>query len=187
MAEKIYHTGKKAPKKITGSYLENAALHYLQRYATSAANLRRILLRKVKKSCDFHQMPADEFTPMVDALVARYAASGLIDDTVFARGRVATLRRLGLSKQAIMAKLGAKGLSEAQISAALAEIDSERDDADPELSAARAYARRKKLGPYRSKPATDETRQKELASLGRAGFSYETARRALEQSEDADD
>lgn len=174
---------KKTPKKISKTYLENAALYYLQRYATSAENLKRVLMRKVKKSCAFHQVPPEDFAPLVDDLVARYTASGLLDDAVFARARVMSLRRQGLSKQAIVAKLQIKGLSKSQIENALRLVD--EDHEDPEMAAALACARRKKLGPWRKAPLTDpKDRQKELAALGRAGFSYETARRALDFEED---
>jgi regulatory protein len=174
---------RKAPKKISKKYLENAALYYLQRYATSAENLRRVLMRKVKKSCAFHQVPVEDFAPLVDELVTRYMSVGLVDDTVFARARVTSLRRQGLSKQAIMARLQAKGLSKTQIESALRLVDEEHED--PEMAAAIACARRKKLGPWRKKPLTDpKDRQKELAALGRAGFSYEIARRALSGEEE---
>jgi len=129
---------RKAPKKISKKYLENAALHYLQRYATSAENLKRVLLRKVKKSCAFHQVPAEDFAPMVDELVARYGAVGLVDDAVFARARVTSLRRQGRSKQEIMARLQVKGLKKAEIENALRLVDEEQED--PELAAAIADA-----------------------------------------------
>jgi regulatory protein len=174
---------KKPPKKISRAYLENAALYYLQRYATSAENLRRVMMRKVKKSCAFHQLPVGDFAPLVDELVTRYMSAGLVDDAVFARARVASLRRQGLSRQAIMARLQAKGLSRAQIESALKLVD--EDQEDPEMTAARACARRKKLGPWRKTPLTDpKALQKELAALGRAGFGYEVARRVLDFKED---
>jgi len=174
---------RKAPKKISKKYLENAALYYLQRYATSAENLRRVMMRKVRKSCAFHQVPAEDFAPLVDELVTRYMAVGLVDDAVFARARVASLRRQGHSSQAIAARLQAKGLSKSQIESALRLVD--EDHEDPEMTAALACARRKKLGPWRKTPLTDpKGRQKELAALGRAGFSYEIARRALDYRED---
>jgi regulatory protein len=169
---------RKAPKKISKTYLENVALYYLQRYATSAANLKRILLRKVKRSCAFHQMPMEDFAPLVDELVARYMSVGLVDDKSFAQAKVTSLRRQGHSGRSIIARLQVKGLSPAQIEAALKNVDEGHEDA--EMSAARAYVRRKKLGAYRKKAITDpKDLQKELASLGRAGFSYETARQAL--------
>ncbi len=174
MDKKPAEQKRKTPRKISKTYLENAALYYLQRYATSAANLRRVLLRKVKRSCAFHEMDEDEFTPLVDELVARYKTVGLLDDQSFARARVASLRRQGLSERAIMAKLQIKGLTPAQIDAALKNVDAEQDDA--EAVAAAAYAKRKKLGPWRKRPADP---QKELASMARAGFSYDVAVKAL--------
>lgn len=185
MNKKAEKREQKTPKKISKKYLENAALYYLQRYATSATNLKRVLLRKVKKSCTFHQVPADEFVPMVDDLVTRYAAVGLIDDTVFARARVSSLRRQGRSRQEIIARLQVKGLTKPQIEAALVQVD--EDQEDPEMAAALACARRKKLGPYRKTPLRDpKDQQKELAAMGRAGFSYEIARKALQQPADLD-
>lgn len=185
MDEKPAKRERKPPKKISRKYLENAALFYLQRYATSTENLKRVLMRKVKRSCTFHQVPVEEFSPIVDDLVARYAAVGLVDDVVFSRGRVASLRRQGHSKQAIMARLQAKGLSRVQIETALHHVDAEEDE--PEMKAALACARRKKLGPWRKKPLTEQKdKQKELATMGRAGFSYAMARRALEYLADED-
>lgn len=167
-------SGRKAPKKISKKYLENSALYYLQRYASSTENLRRVLMRKVKRSCAFHQVPAEDFAPMVDELVTRYMSVGLVDDKVFALARVTSLRRKGLSRQAIISKLQIKGLSKSQIETALKLVDEEHDD--PEMSAAITYAKRKKLGSWRKKP---QNNQKELAAMGRAGFSYKIARQTL--------
>ena len=169
---------RKAPKKISKTYLENAALYYLQRYATSAENLKRILLRKVKRSCAFHQTAVEDFAPLVEDLVARYINVGLVDDRTFAQAKVTSLRRQGHSGRSIIARLQVKVLTTAQIEAAMKNIDAEHEDA--EVAAAHAYVRRKKLGPYRKRTITDpKDLQKELASMGRAGFSYEVARRAL--------
>jgi regulatory protein len=169
---------RKKPKKISKTYLENAALYYLQRYATSAGNLKRILLRKVKRSCAFHQVPMEDFTPLVDDLVTRYMAVGLVDDKSFAQARVTSLRRQGHSGRSIIARLQVKGLSSAQIEAALKNVDEGNEEA--EIAAAQAFVRRKKLGPYRKKPVTDpKDLQKEMAAMGRAGFSYDIARQAL--------
>jgi len=84
MAKGSIRSGRKSPKKISKKYLENAALYYLQRYASSTENLRRVLMRKVKRSCAFHQVPAEDFAPMVDELITRYISVGLINDMIFA-------------------------------------------------------------------------------------------------------
>lgn len=174
MVEKPKKRERKPPKKISKTYLENAALFYLQRYATSAENLKKVLMRKVMRSCAFHEQAAEDFVPLVDELVARYQSVGLLDDKNFAQARVISLRRQGLSERAIMAKLQQKGLSAAQIEKALDVVDGEKED--PEFTAALAYAKRKKLGPWRTKTADPK---KELAALGRAGFGFDVARRAL--------
>lgn len=174
----------KQPRKISARYLENAALYYLQRYASSEENLRRVLTRKVNRSCRFHGMSPDEFYPVIDVLITRYAASGLLNDKVFAESKVASLRRRGRSKQAIMANLTMKGLKKDTIQQALDETD---DSAEAELIAAVALAKRKKIGAFRKKPAqTPEKKKKDLAVLGRAGFSYDIALRALQYREEED-
>lgn len=167
---------KKQPKKISETYLQNAALYYLQRYATSAENLRRVLHRKIDRSCRFHGLEPRPFYPFVETLLERYKTSGLLNDTQFAEARVSSFRRQGLSKQAILSKLSVKGLSAADIEQALSKADAETEDA--ELSAAKAYIKRKRLGVHRTKE-TENPLAKDLASLARAGFSYAVAVRAL--------
>ncbi len=172
---------EKRPKKISKTYLENAGLFYLERYATSADNFRKVMMRKIKRSCQYHNTEEAEFVTILDDIVSRYISAGLLNDQIFARGKVASLRRKGMGKRSIMAKLQEKGLSQADIAAALAEIDDENEAEDAELEAALIYVKRKKLGAYRTKEPEDIQKQlqKELASLARAGFSYDIAKRAL--------
>ena len=40
---------RKPPRKATAASLENAALYYLERFATSSENLRRVLMRRVER------------------------------------------------------------------------------------------------------------------------------------------
>jgi regulatory protein len=174
------------PRRISGKYLENAALYYLQRYATSAENLRRVLARKVKRSCAFHKVPEDEFHPLIDSLIRRYQSSGLLNDTGFAEAKAATLRRQGKSRRTIEAKLKEKGLGRADIEKAIEKAGGEDEH---ELAAACAHARKKKLGRWRIKPLKDpRDASKEMAAMARAGFSYDVARRALDyKGEDEDE
>jgi regulatory protein len=189
MDEKRPKTRKRAPRKIDAGYLENAALYYLQCYASSSKNLKNVLSRKIMRGCAHHGQNPEDFLPLLDPLVARYEKAGLLDDAVYADGRVGALRRQGLSRQAIMQRLQRKGLSSADIVRALDRIDTtaaeHSGDPDRELAAARRMAQRKRLGPWRQKPLADpKAAQKELAALARAGFSYDIARRALETPDD---
>src|SRR4051794_33887978 len=88
--------------------LENAALHYVERYASSAENLRRVLQRKLKRAVEDGR--AKIGADAVDALVERFRAAGLVDDAVYAEGRVASLARQGASRRAIAQRLAAKGV-----------------------------------------------------------------------------
>lgn len=174
---------RKDPKKISARYLENAALYYLGRYATSSANLRRVLGRKIDKSCKFHGTDAAEFMPLVDALITRYEASGLLNDKGFAEARVSSLSRQGRSKQAVTTKLTVQGLGRDDIENALGDWD-----ADREMTAAVTMARKKKIGRFSDKPDRDaDQKRKELAQMARAGFSFDTAKRALDYTADEDD
>ena len=73
---------RRQPKKATARHLENVALWYLQRFAASAESLRRVLLRRVEKSARAHGTDREEGAALVENIVARFRASGLIDDRV---------------------------------------------------------------------------------------------------------
>ena len=165
---------RKPPRKVTPAYLQRAALAYLERYASSAENLRRVLKRKVDNRCRLRGEDPAEFQEMIDEVVAKSLRTGLIDDTRYAEARVATLRRRGGSARAIQAKLSAKGVNRTTIAAVL-----EGGDEDDEEKAAHALARRRKLGPYR--PGQREPyRDKDLAALARAGFRFDVARGVID-------
>ena len=170
--------GRRGPRKATDASLGNAALHYLGRYATSSWNLRRVLMRKVEGSARFHGTDRDAGAAVVDRLIARYQDSGLLDDRAYAGARAAALHRRGVSARAIRARLLGKGVERGLIEATLAARASA--PGEPELAAALICARRRRLGPYRPPAARKSMRQKDLASLARAGFAYDVARRVVE-------
>ncbi len=51
--------------------------------------------------------------------------------------------------------------------------------ADPELAAARHFARRRRLGPFRAAAERQRHAERDLAALARAGFSYRVARSVM--------
>jgi regulatory protein len=162
---------------VTAAYLQRAALAYLERYASSAENLRRVLRRKVENRCRLREEEPEPFLPLIDEVVETCLRTGLLDDARYAEARVATLRRRGGSARAIQAKLAAKGVSRDAVQAALDGEDGNRQE--DEEAAARAFARRRKLGPYRP-GAREPYREKDLAALARAGFSFDLVRRVID-------
>lgn len=174
MSEAPNTNAKKPPRKVTPAYLQRAALTYLERYASSAENLRWVLRRKVDRRCRLRGEDPSEFHEMIDEVVTKSLRIGLIDDSRYAEARVATLRRRGGSTRAIQAKLSAKGVDRATIATVL-----EGGEEDDEEKAAHALARRRKLGPYRPGERAPY-RDKDLATLARAGFRFDVARRTID-------
>ena len=172
----------RTPRKITPNSLESAALAYLQRYATSAANLRTVLMRRVHRAAQAHDDDPAVGAALVDALVDRYMRSGLLDDQAYAQGRAASLHRRGISRRGIIARLTAKGVAPTVIEEILSEL---RDThANLDLDAACNYARRRRLGPWRS-AGRAERRERDLAALARQGFGYELALRVIDAEDTA--
>lgn len=169
---------RRGPKKATPAYLEKSALFYLERYASSVENLRRTLLRKVQRSAEAHGTDTEAGREAVEALLARFQRSGLLDDGVYARARSQSLLRQGLSLRGIRARLRGKGVPREIIDAALEELQEEREE--PDLEAATAYARKRRIGPYRQPTQRAENRERDLAALGRRGFSYGTALQVID-------
>ena len=169
---------RRGPKMATPEYLEKSALFYLERYATSVENLRRTLLRKVRRSAEAHGTDADAGAEAVEALLARFQRSGLLDDEVYAQGRCQSLLRQGMSLRGIRTRLRAKGVPGEIVDKTLEELEEERGA--PDLEAAIAYARKRRIGPYRIDGARSENRERDLAALGRRGFSYGVARKVVD-------
>ncbi len=168
---------RRKPRKVTAASLENAALHYLERYASSAANLRRILMRRVVKSAEAHETDPAEGEALVDALIARYRESGVLDDAGYAEMRAASLHRQGASRRMTRGKLAMKGVAAEDIDAALESLA--ETVPEPDLAAACNYARRRRLGPWR-RTDREEHRDRDLAALGRQGFGYGLARKVVD-------
>ncbi|TYC65717.1 regulatory protein RecX [Stappia sp. BW2] len=164
-------------KPPTEDRLIRSALHYLERYATSAANLRKVLERKVLKACLSLELEPADYSDVIDAVVEKCVQTGLVNDKTYAETKTAGLRRRGGSTRKIEAQLTAKGVDRTTIQTVLAQ--DERSDEE----AAQIFARRRRLGPFRTTPARDDRRDKDLAALCRAGFSYDIARKVIDGSE----
>lgn len=170
------YTPRRPPRKVTPASLERSALAYLERFAASAESLRRVLTRKVERSARVH----DDVDPAagaawIEALIERYRRSGLLDDRAYAEARTASLRRQGRSARAIADRLAQKGVGREVIDEAMAPTRTPVD----ELKAAARLVRRRRLGPLRPRADRAEHRERDLAVLGRAGFSFEVARKVI--------
>ncbi|HVH77717.1 MAG TPA: RecX family transcriptional regulator [Stellaceae bacterium] len=166
--------------EIDRGLLERWALFYLARFSSSAENLRRVLLRRTRPRAPLEREGQAEWQAraraLIDGLVAEYQQKGLIDDRAYAAGRARSLLRRGASASAILAKLRAKGVAPEIAAGAVGALKAESGALDLDLAAAIAFARRRRLGPYRRAAAE---RAKELAAFARAGFARRVAERVL--------
>ena len=156
-------TGK---KPLDQQALEQLALAYVARYATSSAKLIAYLKRKIReRGWQEDEPPADP-----RALAERYVELGYIDDAAFARMRQDGLLRRGYGKRRVDQALGQAGID-----------DGLREEIAPAEAARRhallAFVRRRRFGPFASEPPDQARREKQLAAMLRAGHSLDDARR----------
>ena len=172
------------PRRLTPADLKGAALDYLDRFAATRAHLRQVMLRKIRQSARAH---GDDPAPLIAALddtIQWLEASGFLSDRAYAEAKARTLTARGTSRAHIIAKLASKGVDAEAARAAVERLSVEYEE--PELEAARRYARRRRLGPYRSADETRaECRDKDLAAMTRAGFAGRVARQVIDAEAEA--
>ncbi|WP_442678742.1 regulatory protein RecX [Sphingomonas sp. ASY06-1R] len=171
MSRRNYTSGPRTPKPFDADALNQLALAYLGRYATTRAKLRYYLVRKLAS-----RGWEGEAEPPIDAIVERCAELGYVDDAGFAVARGAALTRRGFGEQRVAAALRAVGI-DADTAAPVRETA--RAEA---LDAALRFARRKRIGPFAQEVADPDQRRRNLAALMRAGHSLDLARRIVSAS-----
>lgn len=178
-------TGKKrkrrVPKPLDSARLNDLALGYVARFATTAGKLRTYLERKLRE----RGWEGEEEAPL-DELIERFVTRGYVDDAGYARGKADALLRRGYGARRISQALQQAGVSEDLRAAhAPGEYDAR--------TAALALARRRRFGPFaREKQGTSEgsataraLHEKQLAAMVRAGHGFSIAREVLELTNEA--
>ena len=178
---KTARKGPKIPKKITETYLSNSGKYYLERFAASTEQFRRVMTRKINKSCKAHtDQSADTCFAMLESVIAKFQDLGFLNDKGYAGGLINSLKNRGWPRNRIILRLKEKGISADLIDELVAD-----PSADENFRNALVWIRRRKLGAYSIRQRGFE---KDLAALARAGFDYESANRALSlNKEDIED
>lgn len=169
---------RRRSKGLTEERLYQGALYYLGRYVASTASVRRVLERRVLKYAAIDGVDIDTALGWIGPILERLTRSGIVDDAGFAAGRARSLFNRGLSVRMIRVKLIEKGLDSAVVDQTIEALL--EDHRDPDLAAARRYVGRRRLGPYRAEVIREERRDRDLAALSRAGFSFEIARMVID-------
>jgi regulatory protein len=170
---------RKGTRPLDAGRLEELALSYVARFATSASRLEGYLVRKVRE----RGWDGDD-EPPIERLVSRYVELGYVDDAAFARSRAGSLLRRGYGPRRIGQALGQAGID--------TETREEvRPDEAEERRAALTLARKRGFGPFgRGRDGGDTLdralRERQLAAMLRAGHRLDTAREIVDaSSEDA--
>jgi len=183
------------PRKPTPERLANGALAYLARYAASEAGLRRVLQNKIRrynlKDPVFAADAAAQATcaAAIETIVEKHKRLGVLNDAAFAEMKVHSMRRAGKSARRITQSLAQKGVAAPLIEQALTGEEG-KDPAQEEEEAARSFAKKRGLGVYRKGGASADRAvvNKEIASMARAGFSFDMIQKVLgAEPEEPDD
>lgn len=159
------------PAPLDAQRLEELALAYVARFATSAGRLAVYCRRKLRER---GHAGADDGAPPpdIEALVQRFIAKGYVDDASYARAKTGGLLRRGYGARRVDQALRADAIAE-PLRESLAPGEAGRREA------VAAYARRRRLGPFaREATAVSDprAREKQLAALLRAGHDSAHAR-----------
>lgn len=196
---------RRPAKPLDPARMEELALAYVARFATSANKLRQYLLRKLRER-GFAEDAVESWLPddttdadasaengreHADRIVQRFVEKGYVDDDLYAKTRASSLLSRGYGARRIEATLRHDGIAEDL-----------RQSHAPEEAAAReaalALAKKRRFGPYsRAAFSADEEapenerdfavwqeqqklREKQLAAMLRAGHDFGAAKSVLD-------
>ncbi|PKN57876.1 MAG: hypothetical protein CVU56_08590 [Deltaproteobacteria bacterium HGW-Deltaproteobacteria-14] len=162
--------------------LAELAVAYLERFPTTAARAALYLGRKTGEAVAEGLCSPSDAQAWVVAVVQRMKRARVLDDRRWAESRARVLHRRGRALRVIRRDLVTHGVEPELVEGALDALAEEHGDV--ELSAARALARRRRLGPFAQPHQRAELRERHLAVLARAGFSFTVARRVIDEPAD---
>ncbi len=154
--------------KLDAQRLDQLALRYVERFATSRSKLAAYLARKIRE-----RGWAGEQAPDCAALAERLASLGYIDDAGYALAKARSLGGRGYGAGRVRQALYAAGIGEDDAVGAKEHAEEDK------VEAALRLARRKRLGPYGTQQADPLQREKQLGAMIRAGHGFALAKAIL--------
>ena len=155
---------RKAPP-LDQRKLEELALTYVGRFATSRAKLRTYLRRKLRE-----RGWAGEKEPNPEAVADRCASLGYIDEAGLALSKAQGLASRGYGKRRLLDTLRRDGIAEEDSRAARKHSDTEA------IASAVRFAERRRIGPFAAEPPVRREIEKQIAAMVRAGHDFALAR-----------
>ena len=153
------------PPPLDEERLQELALRYVGKYATTRAKLRAYMDRKIRERGWAGVQRADP-----DALAERFAELGYVDDAAYALGQSRSLSARGYGKRRLADKLRLAGVEDEDGGDARRHADAEA------VRAALRLAERRRLGPFAKTDADRPQREKWIAAMIRGGHGFGLAR-----------
>ena len=159
------HSPRRPRPPLDASSLNELALAYVGRFATTRAKLRTFLQRKLRERGWAGETVAD-----VDGVAERCAALGYVDDAAFALAKSRALTGRGYGPGRVEQTLRAAGVEDEDAGSAREYAKGDR------VAAALRFAERRRLGPFAATVPDRQGRERATAAMIRAGHGFGLAR-----------
>jgi regulatory protein len=160
---------RKPRPPLNASKLDELALSYVGRFATSRAKLVTYLRRKLRE-----RGWGGEGEPPLDGLADRLVRLGYVDDRAYALSKARSLTGRGYGERRVQQALSIAGIAEE-------EAGDARELAQAEaVESALRFARRRSLGPFATEVPDPRHRERAMAAMIRAGHGFGLARAIID-------
>ena len=146
------------------------AIDYLSKYDSSKNNLVSVLKRKILR-LNIKNFEKKKLIDIIESIILKLEKNKFIDDDRYSSTKIFSLSNSGRSKNFIFNYLIKKGVGKSQIQKNLNLMKQDNDNW--ELESAQIFAKKKKLF------EKNESYEKKLAKMARAGFSYDICKKIL--------
>ena len=146
------------------------AVDYLSKYDSSKNNLVNVLKRKILR-LNVTNFEKKKLIDIIESIILKLEKNKFIDDDKYSSTKILSLSNSGRSKNFIFNYLIKKGVNKYQIQKNLNSMIQNNDNW--ELESAKIFVKKKKL------LEKNESYEKKLAKMARAGFSYDICKKIL--------
>ena len=146
------------------------AIEYLSKYDSSKNNLENVLKRKILR-LNIKNYEKGKLIDKIESIIIKLEKNKFIDDDRYSSTKIISLSNSGRSKNFIFNYLIKKGVNKTQIQNNLNLM--QQDNNDWEFASAKIFVKKKKL------LEKNESYEKKLAKMARAGFSYDICKKIL--------
>lgn len=159
---------RKERPPLNRATLDELALIYVGRFATTRSKLVAYLARKLRE----RGWSGDE-DPGIEAVAQHLSRLGYVDDAAYAVSKSRALTGRGYGSRRVKQALRAAGVAEEDSLPAREQADSQA------VEAALRFARRRRLGPFGQLQRDSDGRERALGAMIRAGHSFALSRAIL--------